>query len=354
MFIITPRIYDGKCPTLRAQRDGILYVKNEKIYQLTGYEALLLQGFPKQYAERVKDVVSDRHLLMQAGNAMTVNVIEALGKQIIKTFKEDIKMIPGEEFEIECYDYLKERYKNRNVTFSRSGGMDSTISDIAVIKNGNIQYYIEAKMSAAQSGQFVLLPDEDTQSFIFSPRNHSEPNVMTDVIIDYMNQDFERFNNAGTAGEALNINPKIFTNWIAQHYENRNVQFFMSRKNTFAIFPIRKFADYFDVTAKYRIKKSGSSEPAKKDIILVENEIRKEYSNAVFTKNGKKLFVTMKGNVIKDRFNLGNYTYYFSIQSPGLYEIRKLSNTYNMNVIFSVVLKKSQDNADLLEFESSL
>lgn len=78
------RIYDGKCPTLRSQRDGILYVKNHTIYQLTGYEALLLQGFPIEYAERVKNEVSDRHLLMQAGNAMTVNVIEAIGKSILK------------------------------------------------------------------------------------------------------------------------------------------------------------------------------------------------------------------------------------------------------------------------------
>ena len=77
------RIYDGRCPTLRAQRDGVLYVRNGDIYQLTGYEALLLQGFPKEYADKVKDVVSDRHLLMQAGNAMTVDVIEALGKSII-------------------------------------------------------------------------------------------------------------------------------------------------------------------------------------------------------------------------------------------------------------------------------
>ncbi len=83
------RIYDGKCPTLRAQRDGILYVKNHTIHQLTGYEALLLQGFPKKYANKVKDIVSDRHLLMQAGNAMTVNVIELLGKQIIDHLKED-------------------------------------------------------------------------------------------------------------------------------------------------------------------------------------------------------------------------------------------------------------------------
>lgn len=78
------RIYDGRCPTLRAQRDGILYVKNHVIYQLTGYEALLLQGFPKEYADRVKNEVSDRHLLMQAGNAMTVNVITAIAKCILK------------------------------------------------------------------------------------------------------------------------------------------------------------------------------------------------------------------------------------------------------------------------------
>lgn len=77
------RIYEGKCPTLRAQRDGILYVKNGIIYQLTGYEALLLQGFPKEYADKVKLEVSDRHLLMQAGNAMTVNVIRELGNCIM-------------------------------------------------------------------------------------------------------------------------------------------------------------------------------------------------------------------------------------------------------------------------------
>lgn len=77
------RIYVGKCPTLRAQRDGILYVREGVIYQLTGYEALLLQGFPKDYAERAKNDVTDRHLLMQAGNAMTVSVISTLGKSII-------------------------------------------------------------------------------------------------------------------------------------------------------------------------------------------------------------------------------------------------------------------------------
>lgn len=82
------RIYEERCPTLRSQRDGILYVKNGEIYQLTGYEALLLQGFPKEYADKVKGTVSDRHLLMQAGNAMTVNVINTLGNSIKIFFKE--------------------------------------------------------------------------------------------------------------------------------------------------------------------------------------------------------------------------------------------------------------------------
>lgn len=82
------RIYEERCPTLRSQQDGVLYVRNGEIYQLTGYEALLLQGFPKEYADKVKETVSDRHLLMQAGNAMTVNVITALGNSIKNFLKE--------------------------------------------------------------------------------------------------------------------------------------------------------------------------------------------------------------------------------------------------------------------------
>lgn len=83
------RIYDDKCPTLRSQRDGIYYSHNNKLWQLTGYEALLLQGFPKEYALRVKESVSDRHLLMQAGNAMTVTTIAKIGKSINNFMKGD-------------------------------------------------------------------------------------------------------------------------------------------------------------------------------------------------------------------------------------------------------------------------
>lgn len=79
------RLYVNRMPTLRAHRDGIYYVKNGKIYFLTGLEALLFQGFDNEHILRVKGKVSNRHLLMQAGNAMTVNVVEEIGKSILDT-----------------------------------------------------------------------------------------------------------------------------------------------------------------------------------------------------------------------------------------------------------------------------
>lgn len=83
------RIYRGKIPTLRAQRDGIYYVRDHKLHSLSGYEALLLQGFPKEYADKAKHTIDNRHLLMQAGNAMTVNVIKLLGKSIVNFLLEE-------------------------------------------------------------------------------------------------------------------------------------------------------------------------------------------------------------------------------------------------------------------------
>ncbi|MDO5018755.1 MAG: DNA (cytosine-5-)-methyltransferase [Lagierella massiliensis] len=81
------RLYVNRMPTLRAHRDGIYYVQNKKMYYLTGAEALLFQGFTHQHINRVKNKVSNRHLLMQAGNAMTANVVEAIGKSILEATK---------------------------------------------------------------------------------------------------------------------------------------------------------------------------------------------------------------------------------------------------------------------------
>jgi len=84
------RIYYKKTPTLRKGRHGILYVKNGRFRKLSGYESLLLQGFPKQYANIIKNKVSNSKLLGQSGNAMTVTVIEEIAKNLIKALGEKI------------------------------------------------------------------------------------------------------------------------------------------------------------------------------------------------------------------------------------------------------------------------
>lgn len=83
------RLYDKKVPTLRTGRHGILYTKNGTLRKLSGYESLLLQGFSKKLAKKVIEYkLPDGKILSQAGNAMTVTVIEQIGKQLLKSIGE--------------------------------------------------------------------------------------------------------------------------------------------------------------------------------------------------------------------------------------------------------------------------
>ena len=82
------RLYENRVPTLRVGRHGILYVRNGKFRKLSGYESLLLQGFPKKIANKVNGTIEEIHLLKQAGNAMTVNVIEEIAKELFKSLKK--------------------------------------------------------------------------------------------------------------------------------------------------------------------------------------------------------------------------------------------------------------------------
>lgn len=346
------RIYDGKVPTLRAQRDGILYVKNGIIYQLTGYEALLLQGFPKDYANKVKEEVLDRHLLMQAGNAMTVNVIEELGHCILNFLNKNRgtnTMAIWEDFEIQCTNHLNEKYY-KNATFTHEGGSDSTVPDIRVNTKSGKVFFIDAKHSPAQCGQFVLLPDIPTRSFIYSPLNSNRINVYAQKIMDHMNTQFEEFKEAGTAGKDIIMSKgsDIFSNWIIQAYQAKGTRYFIT--NNYTILPIERFQEYFNVTAKYRVKRSGSSNVGKNNITFVLDYINShDYLIKSTRIDGTKLFVVSNEQLHNQRFILGGYEYMFSLRNDE-YEIRKLSNTFNANVIFSIELKTSKAGLSPEEF----
>lgn len=81
------RLYNNRVPTLRLGRHGILYVRNGKFRKLSGYESFLLQGFPKKMAIKAKENFKERDLLRQAGNAMTVTTIQAVGEKMLESMK---------------------------------------------------------------------------------------------------------------------------------------------------------------------------------------------------------------------------------------------------------------------------
>ena len=72
------RIYEGRCPTLRAQRDGVLYVKNHTIYQLTGYENY--DECVTKYSDSFVRVVLDPGYVSRIQNFVT-ELVEAKSKE---------------------------------------------------------------------------------------------------------------------------------------------------------------------------------------------------------------------------------------------------------------------------------
>lgn len=268
-------------------------------------------------------------------------------------------MRPGEQFELDSLEYLKQNFEKEGIIFVHHNTADSTGSDIEVIINGNSEFFIEAKDTAAQSGQFVLLHDDANKTFIFSSRNKSLQNKMTEQMIAYMNEDYDRFSSAGTAGEKLCIDSQIFTQWIIRHYRSKNVKYVISKRNHMLICPIEKFGDYFEVSAKYRIKNSGSSEPAEKYVDAIISTLKDQFNVTKVYKqtiNGKKkLFAYAPTNLAKSRFKSGNYTYYLAPQTdPGHFEVKKLSNTRNKTVVFSIKVKQEQQLSDLEAFLKEL
>lgn len=83
------RIYENKIPTLRTGRHGIIYVRNSQFHKLSGYESLLLQGFPEETAQKVLNSgLSNNTILSLAGNSMTVPVISEVCRMMLNSIKE--------------------------------------------------------------------------------------------------------------------------------------------------------------------------------------------------------------------------------------------------------------------------
>ena len=71
-----------------SDRHGIIY--HGRIRRLTPRECLRLQGYRDEQIDKMEAVTSDNQLYKQAGNGVTVNVIEAIGK-CLKEVDEEIR-----------------------------------------------------------------------------------------------------------------------------------------------------------------------------------------------------------------------------------------------------------------------
>lgn len=79
------RLYENRIPTLRRNRQGILYVYKNNFYTLSALEALKLQGFGKIKNLEHKIIgLKKQDILKQCGNAMSVNVIENLTYNLMR------------------------------------------------------------------------------------------------------------------------------------------------------------------------------------------------------------------------------------------------------------------------------
>lgn len=261
-------------------------------------------------------------------------------------------MSTWKDFEINATNYLNKNFGDI-AEFIHQGEEDSTTPDI-LVNTSYRQYFIEAKNCPAQCGQFVLLPNLNSFTFEYSRLNVNEYNEYAQIIMDFMNKSFEDFKEAGTAGKPI-VFPgcqKIFANWIIKTYANKGVRFIIT--NDFKILLLEEFYNAFDITATYRIKRSGSSDAGGRNQDIIIDYIENNYFIKDAFIEGKKIFVTSNIELHDSRFFINSTEYMISKRGTDLYEIRKLSNTFNANVIFSIYLKSNYNGLTLSEFREML
>ena len=256
------------------------------------------------------------------------------------------------DFEQNCTDYLRCKF-GQYANFKYKGGRDSTTSDIHVHTTNGKKFFIEAKKCPAQSGQFVLLPDTSTRTFKYSDSNAAQKNDFSAAIIAHMNNYFDEYRDSGTKGRDINIENgnSIFTSWIIQYYKIKGVKFVITNNNI--LLPVEDFACFFKATATYRIKRSGSSNVAKANVDAVKDYLTGNCDITSSYFKDKKLFITSKYKLDKERFFVGDNEYMIS-ERGSVYEIRKLSDTFNANVIFSIDLIPGKQGLSDTEFISFL
>lgn len=160
-----------------------------------------------------------------------------------------------------------------------------------------------------------MLPDIASSTFIYSRLNTTPINTYAKQIIEHMNAQFDEFKEAGTAGKdiVMNNGSEIFSNWIIDSYRNKGARYFIT--NNYTILPVERFSEYFNVSAKYRVKRSGSSHVGKSNISNVLNYIKSNGYNIESSRTDAGKLLSFQRNPYTT-----NVSYYTVMNICSLYE----------------------------------
>lgn len=261
-----------------------------------------------------------------------------------------------ELFEKDCADYLNRMYSTRmGCLFVPSGGHNSHEPDIHVKKGAVELFSMETKMAMAQCGQFVLFPNDATMSFAYSTRNEFPINQYSKRIIEEMEKNYYEYNTPST--KPLAFDKKLFYDWVKNHYKvERGSKYLITKGDDYIVFNIDDFEKYYDISAVFRIKKSGSSNPNNSDLEEIQTLLDMgSTANKNLHFDGHYVEVELP-DFDEDRLvrTGGKFDFLLKRTEGKTFRITKLSNTYNANVIFSISLKREQDLQDLQQFESEI
>lgn len=280
-------------------------------------------------------------------------------------------MANWEKFELECYEKLQKDY-GKIAKILPHGKSDSTKPDIEIILQNGESFFIEVKSPNSQCCQFVLFPEDKVKSFRFSERNKMKKTEACEVIIDHMTKKYSHYCKPTQSGIAIDVTSDTLYNLVDEYYSPKFVKFFMTKDydDNYIIFPAEKFKNYFNITSCYRKKKSGSGEPLETHICEIEQALADYSINGtveITTVDKPRCFLaTDDDGLHKKRLICTDYTYQLKSNEHSkklaashilthYYEIRKLSNTNNPNVICQLELKDvQQDINDLKSFENIL
>jgi hypothetical protein len=114
---------------------------------------------------------------------------------------------------------------------------------------------------------------------------------------------------------------------------------------------------YFDISATYRIKRSGSADVPQREREQIIREIKNIFPNSCEKQiaGDKHLYLEPDENMKNARFEFDGSEYYINASEKG-YVVKKLSKTCNRNVIFSISLIKENglSKDDFISFLTSL